>query len=102
MSDILATGLFTQKDADELIRFLALGPKSDPQVQFMVSGLRVRFHTQLTSSDDRKAFVHLLARFAKAFHFLSCFFSYARRSSDLRPSPTMSVLNLSSRAVFPT
>ena len=76
MSDILAARIFTQKDAEGLIRFLALGPKSDPQVQFMVSGLRVRFQAALASPDDRKAFVYLLARFAKAFHFLSCFFSY--------------------------
>jgi type I restriction enzyme R subunit len=76
MSDILAAGLFTQKDADELIHLIALGPKSDPQVQFMVGGLRVRFQAALVSPDDRKAFVYLLVRFAKAFHFLSCFFSY--------------------------
>ena len=76
-AQILETGVFTQKDADELVELLTLGPKSDPQVQFMVSALRVRFQAKLASPVDRKAFVYLLARFAKAFHFLSCFFSYS-------------------------
>lgn len=77
MTQILETGVFTQKDADELIKLLALGPKSDPQVQFMASALRVRFQAKLTATENRKEFVYLLARFAKAFHFLSCFFSYS-------------------------
>ncbi|HJT21809.1 MAG TPA: DEAD/DEAH box helicase family protein, partial [Nitrospira sp.] len=77
MAQILEAGVFIQKDADELIKLLALGPKSDPQVQFMVSGLRVCFQSKFSSSEGRKAFVYLLERFAKAFHFLSCFFSYS-------------------------
>ena len=27
--------------------------------------------------EERKAFVYLLARFVKSFHFLTCFFTYA-------------------------
>lgn len=76
LTNILAAGVFTQQDADELVRLLAAGPKSDPHVQFMVSGLRARFQSKMTASDDRKAFVYLLARFVKAIHFLSCFFTY--------------------------
>lgn len=78
MTTILSAGVFAQKDADELIRLMAAGPKNDPQVQFMVSGLRVRFQAKLTAPDERKAFVYLLARFVKSFHFLSCFFSYSQ------------------------
>lgn len=77
LTNILAAGVFRQQDADELVRLLAAGPKSDPQVQFMVSGLRARFQSKMTAPDDRKAFVYLLARFVKSFHFLSCFFSYS-------------------------
>lgn len=76
MTQILEAGVFMQRDADDLIKLLAMGPKSDPQVQFMVSGLRVRFQAKLTMAEDRKGFVYLLGRFAKAFHFLSCFFTY--------------------------
>ncbi len=49
---------------------------ADAQVQFAINGLRVRFQAKLTSPEDRKAFVYKLARLAKSFHFLTCFFSY--------------------------
>jgi type I restriction enzyme, R subunit len=49
---------------------------TDAQVQFAVNGLRVRFQAKLTSPEDRKTFVYTLARLAKSFHFLTCFFSY--------------------------
>jgi type I restriction enzyme R subunit len=45
-------------------------------VQFAVNGLRVRFQVKLVSAEDRKTFVYMLARLAKSFHFLTCFFSY--------------------------
>lgn len=72
---ILATGVFTQKDAADIVRLLATG--TDAQTQFAVNGLRVRFQAKLTSSEDRKEFVYLLARFVKSFYFLSCFITYA-------------------------
>lgn len=35
-----------------------------------------RFLARLTGLEDRKAFVYLLARFVRSFHFLTCFFTY--------------------------
>ncbi|MHC1744984.1 MAG: hypothetical protein AB9873_18430 [Syntrophobacteraceae bacterium] len=73
-AEILAPGVFTQTDAHDFLKLVASG--TDAQVQFAVNGLRVRFQTKLTSSEDRKTFVTMLARLAKSFHFLTCFFSY--------------------------
>ena len=73
-AEILAAGVFSQKDAADFVKLAATG--TDAQVQFTVNGLRVRFQAKLTTLDDRKAFVYLLARFVKSFHFLSCFFTY--------------------------
>ena len=74
-AEILATGVFTQKDAASLGKLLAEG--TDAQVQSEVSVLRARFHEKMTDPEERKAFVYLLARFAKSFHFFTCFFTYA-------------------------
>ncbi len=73
-AEILAAGVFTQKDATDLIKLLAAG--TDAQMQFQAGALRARFLAKLTSLDDRKAFVYLLARFVKVYHFLTCFFTY--------------------------
>jgi type I restriction enzyme R subunit len=50
----------------------------DPQVQFMVNGLRTRFQKVITGIDERKEFVYLLARFVKSFHFLTSVFTYPK------------------------
>jgi hypothetical protein len=63
-----------QTDAHDFVALVAAA--TDAQVQFSVNGLCVRFQTHLTSLDDRKAYVHLLARFVKAFHFMTCFVAY--------------------------
>jgi len=73
--EILAAGVFTQKDAADLVKLLATG--TDAQVQFLVNALRIRFQAKLADLEQRKTFVHSLARFVKSFHFLSCFFTYA-------------------------
>jgi type I restriction enzyme R subunit len=73
-AEILAAGVFTQNDALDFMKLLGTG--TDAQVQFAVNGLRVRFQAKLPSLEDRKAFVYLLARFVKSFHFLTCFFTY--------------------------
>jgi type I restriction enzyme R subunit len=74
-AEILAAGVFTQKDASALVKVLATG--TNAQAQFSVNALRMRFQANLTDVEERKAFVYLLARFVKTFHFLSCFFTYA-------------------------
>jgi len=74
-TEILATGVFTQKDAADLGKLLAGG--TDAQVQSVVNALRIRFHEKMTDLEERKAFVYLLGRFVKSFHFFTCFFTYA-------------------------
>ncbi len=74
-TDILAAGVFTQKDAAD---FAALAANStDAQVQFFINASRNRFQAKLADTDDRKAFVYLLARYVKCFHFMANFFSFA-------------------------
>lgn len=72
--EILAAGVFTQTDAHDFVGLAVTG--TDARIQFAINGLRVRFQAKLTSPDDRKNFVYLLARLVKSFHFLTCFFSY--------------------------
>ena len=74
-AEILTAGVFTQKDAADLLALLKSG--TDAQVQFQVNALRTRFQAKLADWEDRKAFVYLLARFVKSFHFLTCFFTYS-------------------------
>jgi type I restriction enzyme R subunit len=74
-AEILAAGVFTQKDAADLAKLLATG--TDAQVQFSVNALRTRFQAKLTDLEERKELVYLLARFVKSFHFLTCFFTFA-------------------------
>lgn len=73
-AEILAAGLFTQTDAHDFVALAAAG--TDAQVQFAINGLRTRFQATLGSAEDRKAYVYLLARLVKSFHFLTCFFTY--------------------------
>jgi type I restriction enzyme, R subunit len=73
-TEILAAGVFTQKDAADFVKLSATG--TDAQIQFMINALRVRFQAKMTDSEERKTFVYLLARFVKSFHFLTCFFTY--------------------------
>ena len=73
-AEILAASVFTQKDAADLLNLLE--SRTDAQVQFQVNALRMRFLAKLTDWEERKAYVVLLARFVKSFHFLTCFFTY--------------------------
>jgi len=72
--EILAAGVFTQEDARRLVKLLR--DHQDAQAQYTVNGLRVRFRERLGAFEQRKAFVYLLARFVKSYHFLTCFFTY--------------------------
>ena len=73
-AEILAAGVFAQKDAADFARLVANG--SDAQVQYFVNSLRVRFRASLANEEAQKDYVNLLARFARSFHFLSCFFTF--------------------------
>ena len=74
-NEILAAGVFTQKDAADFVKLAATG--TDAQVQFFINALRARFLAKVADTEERKAFVYLLARYVKAFHFLTSFFTYA-------------------------
>lgn len=80
-AEILAAGVFAQNDATDFVRLSSTG--TDAQVQFAVNALRARFQNRITTQEDRKAFVYLLARYAKSFHFLTCFFTYATELKEL-------------------
>src|SRR5437773_557239 len=74
-AEILDAGVFTQKDAADFSKLVANG--TDAQVQFFVAALRTRFQAKIAGTEERKAFVYLLARYVKVFHFLTSFFTYA-------------------------
>ncbi len=74
-AEILATDVFMQKDAADFAKLVATG--TDAQVQFFVNALRTRFQVKIADTEERKAFVYLLARYVRSFHFLTCFFTYA-------------------------
>jgi type I restriction enzyme R subunit len=74
-AEILAAGVFMQKDATDISKLIANG--TDAQVQFFVNSLRVRFKARIADTEERKTFVYLLARFVKVFHFLTSFFTFA-------------------------
>ena len=73
--EILAVGLFTQEDASAIVGLIAANIDAD--IQTAVKNLRERFNAHFADIEDRKAFVYLLARFVKSFHFLTCFFTYS-------------------------
>ena len=79
-AEILAAGVFTQKDAADLLPLLHTG--TDAQAVYFASSMRLRFQARIAGLEERKAFVHLLARFVKSFHFLSCFFSFPQELKE--------------------
>ncbi len=72
--EIIAQGIFSQADAEKVVGLIA--ENNDPQLQFTVNALRIKFQDRIQKMDDRKKFVYLLVRFVKSYHFLSCFFQY--------------------------
>jgi type I restriction enzyme R subunit len=79
-AEILTAGVFTQKDAADFAKLVAT--YTDAQVQFFVNALRTRFQAKIADTEQRKAFVYLLARYVKSFHFLTCFFTYAQELTE--------------------
>lgn len=74
--EIIAAGVFTQEDADHMVKLLAEG--KDAPIQFTVNALRNRFRENVPDAESQKEFVFLLDRFVKSYNFLTCFFVYAR------------------------
>jgi type I restriction enzyme, R subunit len=79
-TEILAAGLFTQTDASEVLTLIAAN--NDANLQAAVHTLRGRFKAHFAGIEDRKAFVYLLARFVRSFHFLTCFFTYPQEIQE--------------------
>ena len=73
-AEILASGVFNQKDASDFGRLLA--GNTDAEVQSSVNALRIRFQGLLADVEERKAFTYLLGKFVQSFHFFTCFFTY--------------------------
>jgi type I restriction enzyme R subunit len=74
-AEILRVAVFTSDDSRNLVKLIV--EKNDAEAQSAVSLLRATFQSKMTDVEQRKAFVYLLARFVKSFHFLSCFFTYS-------------------------
>ena len=79
-AEILAAGLFTPDDAGAVVTLIAAN--NDPDLQAAVLALRGRFQKHFANLEERKAFVYLLARFVKSFHFLTCFFTYPQEIQE--------------------
>ncbi|MET0621588.1 MAG: DEAD/DEAH box helicase family protein [Pyrinomonadaceae bacterium] len=78
--EILKAGIFTQDAAHTFVQLLAAG--NDAVVQSTVNTLRVQFQNKVQDSEERKAFVYLLERFVKSYHFLTSFFTYPQDIRD--------------------
>lgn len=72
--EIIAYDVFVQSDAAPLVSLVKDG--NDAAAQAMVAKLRIRFQDAFDGSENRKTYVHLLARFVKSFHFLTSFFTF--------------------------
>ncbi len=72
--EILDVGVFTQDDAREWA--LVSETKDDAQMQSVVSQLRQRFTAHIADHEQRRVYVHLLAKFVRSYRFLTNFFSY--------------------------
>ena len=72
---ILAAGVFQQYDAREFT--LLLRPDNDAAIQSRIQELRVHFQETIPDHEQRKAYVQLLARFVKSYHFLRNFISHS-------------------------
>jgi type I restriction enzyme R subunit len=100
-AEILAAGVFTQKDAGDLLALLKSG--SDARVQFQVNALRTRFQAKLTDWEDRKAFVYSAGPLREELpfpHLLLHLPGGDARSSP--PSPNMSARSSSRSGLCPT
>ena len=73
--EIVGKGLFTDADADRYLKMLQV-ERADAELQTEALNWRGRFNARFRELDERKAFVHLMAKFVRSFHFLACFFEY--------------------------
>lgn len=73
--EIIDCGLFTDIDAQQLLKLLAEG--NDGNTQSEINRYRQRFIFAYEKAEDRRAFVYKLASFVKAFNFLSSFYQYS-------------------------
>ena len=72
--EILSTGVFVQKDADEMVRRLERA--DDASRQQLVAELKQVFEDKVVEGQPRREFVNLLARFVQRYYFLANFFTF--------------------------
>lgn len=80
LDEIRAKGVFEDNDAAEMVNLIANG--TDAQRQHRVAGLRSRFEAKMGDLESRKAFVGLLAKFAKSYVYLTAFFRYPKEVGE--------------------
>ena len=78
--EIIGKGIFTQADAGGVVELIK--KNIGGTLETRVNELRIHFNTVMTDAEERKAFVYLLAKFVKSFHFISAFFSYEKPITD--------------------
>ena len=78
--EIIAAGVFSVADAKQLAGLIEA--RKDAEAQSLVGGLRSRFQERIIDPEERKLFVYLLARYARSFRFLSCFFTYPAETKE--------------------
>ncbi|MCB1133235.1 MAG: type I restriction endonuclease subunit R, partial [Verrucomicrobiae bacterium] len=76
LEEILAKGIFTHDDAAAVVELIKKGEEATLATK--VQDLKLRFEAAITDFEERKAFVYLMAKFTKCFHFLNAFFTYER------------------------
>lgn len=79
-NEVVGVGLFRQPDAEKIVSLIKAN--NDAALQAEVATLRTRFLEHFADNEDRKAFVHLLAKLANIYNFLSAFFSYEQPIRD--------------------
>ena len=78
--EIIGKGVFSQAEAAPLVALIR--NNDDASLQAQVNVHRIRFQTAVKGTEERKAFVYLLAKFVRSYHFLSAFFSYEKPVSE--------------------
>jgi type I restriction enzyme R subunit len=73
--EIIDCGLFTDIDAQQLLKLLAAG--NDANTQSEINRYRQRFNFTYEKAEDRRTYVYKLANLVKAFNFLSSFYQYS-------------------------
>ena len=78
--EIIDIGVFEQDEAEGVVRLIKAG--DDAKLQAEVDRMRRDFRILIDDFEERKAYVYLLTRFVKSYHFLSRFYRYPEHIVD--------------------